>query len=211
MANACALISASPPIASTIAAAAIALAEPISAWQPPSAPEQEALFATTKPKAPAVNNIFNCVSSSISNFCLSAWIQPGRTPAEPAVGVAQIKPNEAFTSLVAIAAATPFKKSLPVIDLPLSIYSWSFLASPPVSPVLELTPAKPSSTACIITFRFLFINFSTAERVTPFTSISCSIINSETGLFSNFDFSTISAKLVNILVSSTIYLQILLH
>ena len=44
-----------PPAISTIAAAAIAAAEPTSAWQPPAAPEIDALFATMKPNAPEVN------------------------------------------------------------------------------------------------------------------------------------------------------------
>src|SRR5699024_4171084 len=44
-----------PPAISTIAAEAIAPAEPTSAWQPPEAPAINALFATTHPNAPAVN------------------------------------------------------------------------------------------------------------------------------------------------------------
>src|SRR5699024_6060104 len=44
-----------PPAISTMAAEAIALADPTSAWHPPAAPEMKELFATTKPNAPAVN------------------------------------------------------------------------------------------------------------------------------------------------------------
>src|SRR5699024_1465001 len=44
-----------PPAISTIAAEAMAPAEPTSAWQPPAAPEIKALLATTNPNAPAVN------------------------------------------------------------------------------------------------------------------------------------------------------------
>ncbi len=44
-----------PPDISTMAAAAIAAAEPTSAWHPPAAPEIDALLATTNPNAPEVN------------------------------------------------------------------------------------------------------------------------------------------------------------
>ena len=71
---------------------AIPLAEPTSAWHPPAAPEIQALFATTIPKAPAVNKN-SIISSRVGrNFSLSANSTPGTVPADPAVGVAQIIP-----------------------------------------------------------------------------------------------------------------------
>src|SRR5699024_5393707 len=96
----CALISGVPPASSTSAAAAIAEALPTSAWQPPAAPEILALFATTKPKAPEVKRKRTfCSSVMDGSFWTMAKSTPGTTPAEPAVGVAQILPIAALTSL----------------------------------------------------------------------------------------------------------------
>ena len=53
-ANACNTSSFVPPANSVTAAAAIAAAEPHSAWQPPTAPATEAFLATTAPTAAAV-------------------------------------------------------------------------------------------------------------------------------------------------------------
>ena len=92
-----------PPAISVTAEAAMALAEPISAWQPPAAPEMPARLAITKPTAPAVNRWRTTTSSGSPIFSWMASITPGRTPEEPAVGVAQMRPMAAFTSLVAMA------------------------------------------------------------------------------------------------------------
>ena len=92
-----------PPAAIVIAAAAIAEAEPTSAWQPPSAPEIEALFAMTKPNAPAVKRKSNCCDSVKPSFSIAVVRTAGRQPADPAVGVAQTKPILALDSLTAMA------------------------------------------------------------------------------------------------------------
>src|SRR5690606_16618887 len=66
-----------PPAISTIAAAAIAPAEPTSAWQPPAAPEIKALLATTRPKAPEVNK-YRIICSRVGFNCsLTANNVPG--------------------------------------------------------------------------------------------------------------------------------------
>src|SRR5699024_601758 len=100
MAKPCALIAGVPPAISTRAAAAIALALPTSAWQPPAAPEMFALFATTKPNAPEVNR--NLIMSSRDTPCFSFMANntPGTTPPHPAAVAAQTSPIAAFTSLV---------------------------------------------------------------------------------------------------------------
>ncbi len=100
IASAWADCSACPPISATRAAAAMPLAVPTSAWQPPAAPEMTALLAMTRPIAPAQNSAFT-TSSSLAPSC--SWADsstPGSTPQEPAVGVAQMRPMAALTSLL---------------------------------------------------------------------------------------------------------------
>ncbi len=71
----------------------------------------------TNPKAPAVKRNSICCSWVKDNRSRTAMRTPGTTPALPAVGVAQINPIFAFTSLTAIALRTadkmvsPLKKS----------------------------------------------------------------------------------------------------
>src|SRR5699024_11102589 len=92
------------------AAAAMAPAEPTSAWQPPVAPEIKALFATTIPNAPVVNKKRSMSSRDAFNLSFTENKTPGTQPALPAVGVAQIIPIAAFTSLVPIALLTASNK-----------------------------------------------------------------------------------------------------
>lgn len=71
-----------PPAISTTAAAAIPVADPTSAWQPPAAPAMKALFAITNPNAPAVNRNSSICSRVGFSFSLTANKTPGTTPAE---------------------------------------------------------------------------------------------------------------------------------
>ena len=82
---------------------------------------------------------------------------PGTTPAEPAVGVAQIFPIAAWTSFVANAFLTESTMVAPDIDVAVFNYCFIDTASPPVSPVVDVTPASPSSNAFSIVCKFLSI------------------------------------------------------
>ena len=62
---------------------------------------------------------------------------PGKVPDDPAVGVAQITPIAALTSLVATAFCTADIIVSPERVWPFSRYFLIFTASPPVRPVLE--------------------------------------------------------------------------
>ena len=92
-----------PPRSSTRAAAAIAEADPTSAWQPPSAPETEALRARRAPTALAHHRASTTCSSVAPTASPTARRQPGTTPADPAVGAATITPIVAERSRTAIA------------------------------------------------------------------------------------------------------------
>ncbi len=92
-----------PPSSSQMAEAAMAVAVPTSAWQPPSAPETEALRATIAPMAQAFQSARARRSSSASAASATARSDPGMTPAEPAVGAATMTPIEAERSRTAIA------------------------------------------------------------------------------------------------------------
>src|SRR5699024_11270491 len=100
----------------------LAAAEPTSAWQPPAAPDIDALFATTNPNAPEVSKKFNISLRVGSSRGFKPNRTPGTTPAEPAVGVAQIFPIAAFTSFVATALLTASNNVAPDIDLSYFIY-----------------------------------------------------------------------------------------
>ena len=69
-----------PPNIATAAAAAIAEAEPTSAWQPASAPATEALRISRQPIAPAVKSPLRTVASSSPNSSSSAKRTAGSTP-----------------------------------------------------------------------------------------------------------------------------------
>ena len=62
-----------------------------------------ASLATTIPKADAQNKKRICASRSSDNCFVITDKIPGKVPAEPAVGVAQIIPMDALTSFVAMA------------------------------------------------------------------------------------------------------------
>ena len=102
------------PQSSASAAAAIADAEPISAWHPPSAPEMLALRAIITPTAPAANKPLTRSLSVNPCFSLHITSTAGSTPLAPAVGAATIRPIEAFTSATARAAAQICAMSLPI-------------------------------------------------------------------------------------------------
>ncbi len=68
------------------------------------------------------------------NLFFTAKSVPGTTPADPAVGVAQMVPIAAFTSFVATALLTASSNNSPDKKLPFSIYFCNSTASPPVKP-----------------------------------------------------------------------------
>ncbi|KRL24095.1 hypothetical protein FC37_GL000683 [Lactobacillus gallinarum DSM 10532 = JCM 2011] len=163
---ACALCSALPLAASTAAAAPMADALPTSAWQPPVAPAISALLAITRPNPPAVKRKrIICSSVKLSRFS-NKNKTPGKIPEEPAVGVAQMTPIAALTSLVATAFCTAVMIVSPERVWPFSIYFLIFTASPPVKPVLENTPLppRPFLTASRIVCKLYFILFQIFSR-----------------------------------------------
>ena len=110
-----------PPASSVIAAAAMAAAEPHSAWHPPWAPAKEALFAMTIPIAEAVKR---AITQSWSEHPFSTCMvisAAGRMPQLPAVGAATIRPMEAFNSETASARYRAPERKDPVRLLPSSL------------------------------------------------------------------------------------------
>ncbi len=87
------------------APAAMAAAEPHSAWQPPEAPATEAFIAMIDPMAEATMKAsWNRVSEGPnegSRASRHAHSTPGTMPQEPAVGKATMRPPQAFTSFTA--------------------------------------------------------------------------------------------------------------
>ena len=63
-----------------------------------------ALLAIARPKAPATNRNSTCCSCVKPNVLIAEVKTPGKHPAEPAVGVAQIRPIWALTSFTATAS-----------------------------------------------------------------------------------------------------------
>src|SRR5699024_1203931 len=122
----------------------------------------------------------------------------GTTPAEPAVGVAQILPIAAFTSFVATALLTASNNVAPDKDLPVFKYSFIKTASTPVRPVVEVTPSKPSSNACFIVCKLLSLCVYTSSSDISLSSISCSSITSYIFLSSVSHCSISSFTLLNI-------------
>ena len=97
-----------PPANSTAAADAIPAAEAHSAWQPPSAPDTVAFLTMTAPMPEAVSRalrIFLRPAAPFACFSFSAIRTAGIMPLAPAVGAAQMRPIEAFTSLTESARA----------------------------------------------------------------------------------------------------------
>ncbi len=66
----------------------------------------------------------------------------------------------------------------PDIAFPALMYSSIFLASPPVSPVVDLFPSSPSSIDAIIVAKLCSIISMICSRLAPVCSISSAIINS---------------------------------
>ena len=73
------------------AAAAMALAVPISAWQPPSAPATLARSAVTWPNPAAIYSACRIVSSGTSRSSANGISTAGSTPQLPAVGAATMR------------------------------------------------------------------------------------------------------------------------
>ena len=164
IATACAAISGVPPKSSTMQAAAIAEAVPHSAWQPPDAPAIDALFATTIPIAPAVNRDSTASSRGTPRVFSKDPNAPGRIPQEPAVGVATIFPIAAFISDTAIAIWMAFDIRSPQRCLPSAIVCFNRYASPPVNPLVDLTPGLlPFSIASSMTVKFSSIRLTSAS------------------------------------------------
>ena len=80
--------------------AAIADAAPISAWQPPSAPEIDARFAIICPIPAETNSPCIILFSVVFLSRYSGTRTAGRTPHEPAVGAATIRFMHAFDSAI---------------------------------------------------------------------------------------------------------------
>ena len=136
-----------PPAISTAAAAAMAAAAPISAWQPPSAPDTVALRAMRYPTAPAASSPRRSAAASRPRSCSRASSTPGTTPAEPAVGAATMRPMDAFVSSTASAysMAAPARPS--TTAGPCSRERRTSRASPPMSPPMEGTGSRRGSVA----------------------------------------------------------------
>ena len=134
-----------PPKSSHAALAAMALAAPTSAWQPPSAPATVAFLVIKYPIAAAFAKAL--MSSSSLNPCSSCAAKSiaGTTPEEPAVGAATMRPIDAFVSSTAMAyvvARASIGSAMHTLAVPLSVLASSFesaAASPPMSPPIERT------------------------------------------------------------------------
>ena len=127
-----------PPNSSTAALAAIAAADPISAWHPPSAPATVAFRAIIDPTIEAFSralassaSLKPCCSCNVSNTA-------GITPADPAVGAATIRPIAALVSRTATALRVAEAIMEPRTPAPKSSSSCSFAASPPINPPIDL-------------------------------------------------------------------------
>ena len=92
-----------PPNSSHAAEAAMALAAPTSAWQPPSAPETVALRVMRYPMPAAFANASTICSSENSWMSWQARSMAGKTPDDPAVDAATMRPMEALVSRTAMA------------------------------------------------------------------------------------------------------------
>ncbi len=133
----------SPPRSCVAAAAAMALAVPTSAWQPPSAPATVALRLTTKPTAAAHARASRSRAPSYFSASSKASTTPGTTPAEPAVGAATMRPMDALVSSTAIASSAARASTPPASAPPRSASRASARDSPPMSPPIVRT--SPSS------------------------------------------------------------------
>jgi len=126
-----------PPRTDTMPAAAMAAADPVSAWQPPSAPDTVALRVIIIPIAPETKSASMTWSSLQSNCSAVVSKLPGRIPQDPAVGAATIRPIEALTSMTPMAAPMALDIQGPQTVGPESRRSFNLLASPPSRPPIE--------------------------------------------------------------------------
>ena len=95
-----------PSASVTIPAAAIAAAEPPSAWQPPTSAANDQGVQMNTPTNPAASRARAIASSSSSIDSASVITAAGRAAQAPAVGAATITPIELFTSIMAVVAKT---------------------------------------------------------------------------------------------------------
>ena len=119
-----------PSSSSTRPPAAMAEAEPISAWQPPSAPDRVASFSMTMPIPPAVKQARSRASSLRPRASATVNSTAGSTPQAPAVGAATTRPMQAFTSATARAPAIIREKAGPSREVS-SPSHWPMRSAPP--------------------------------------------------------------------------------
>ena len=87
-------------------AAAIAAADPPSAWQPPTSAANDQADVMKIPIRPAASNARAIASSSRPRLRATTITAAGRAAQAPAVGAATITPIELFTSIRAVVAST---------------------------------------------------------------------------------------------------------
>ena len=117
------------------AAAAMAAAEPTSAWQPPSAPATLALRESSMPTAAAHQSACWTSFSPVPRASPAEMTHPGTTPEEPAVGAATMTPMVAFCSRTAMARVTACVSGAPTSEAAAVSDAWdSSRASPPMKP-----------------------------------------------------------------------------
>ena len=124
-----------PPSICASAAAAMAAAEPTSAWQPPSAPATLALRESSMPTAAAHQSACWMSFSPVPRASPAEMTHPGTTPEEPAVGAATMTPMVAFCSRTAMARVTACVSGAPTSEAAAVSDAWdSSRASPPMKP-----------------------------------------------------------------------------
>ena len=95
-----------PPARVTMPAAAIAAAEPPSAWQPPTSAANDHGVQINTPINPAAKSARAIASSSSCIDSATVITAAGKAAQAPAVGAATITPIELFTSMSAVVAST---------------------------------------------------------------------------------------------------------
>ena len=163
-------LSALPPSSSHSAAAAIAAAEPVSAWQPCSAPLMLAFAAIMLPIAPAVSRPLSSFSSFQPRSFAQVKSTPGNIPLAPAVGAATMRPIAAFTSTTAMLAAAALAASVPLSAF-FSARSFRRIASPPERPdTLSSSSVSPSSTLRLMACSVVLSSFNMFSAVSSESS-----------------------------------------
>jgi hypothetical protein len=164
-----------PPRISVRAQADIAIADPISAWHPPSAPARVAFSPIIIPRPEAANNPSTNFLSENLYFFWAARKTPGITPAAPAVGKATIRPIRAFVSLVAIAyviESSEASDNIKFFFCFLSPWASFFAFSPAMPPTVFVEVFSPFSTASLITLILSPILFTICSLVLSLVEIS---------------------------------------